>query len=668
MADEELLGDLLIQWEEALEQGRETSAAELCVDCPHLLAEVARRIEALRRTSWMNMPLDDGDDDEPWAAPTPPSDTPSDMPSRTLVDRYRLDERLAEGGFSRVWKGYDLQLLRTVAVKMPKMSHIGAVDSFLAEARRVARLKHPGIVPVYDVGQDGDDFFIVSEFIEDGSLGDQLMHGPIPPGQSRRWLAEIADALDYAHRNGVIHRDIKPANILIDHHGRAMLADFGIALSANNTSQFATSIGTLAYMSPEQLDGKPLDPRSDIYSVGILLYQLLTAELPYDAHDTHGMRKAIASSAIHSTGNGGQLSPELRGVCLKCLAHDPNKRYATANDLARDLRSTQSIRGSRMAPVIASIAVLVTLLPLPFVWNTLFQGFGEGATTRPTDSPLLGKLTRTIGPEERLKVPVGLLATDDGQLHIANTGFGNIRVYSSSGGFLREYGVPGRDEGHLHFPQFFAASWKTDLIAITDFGRNCVSLYSTDGRFLKSIGALGDGATRMNKPRGVAINKAGDLMIADSGSHRILVFKSSGKFLRSVGTAGSGPNQLREPNGVAISSDGRMFVADTGNRRIVVLNADESVAMVMAHEQPRTEPFALAFSPSGRLFVSDHFHECVQVFDRELEHLGSLRPEDGEFLPMGLAFLPDGQLAVVNYKQQSVLVFDVGESVGLPEK
>lgn len=656
--DEDLLAELLLQWEELRDRGQDTPASELCQEHPHLVEELARRIKALKAVSWMDRPVD-GNGDDP-----PPADAPDpETPPRTLVNRYRLDQKVAEGGFAQVWKGYDLELLRTIAMKMPKPSHIGAADSFMAEARRVARLKHPGIVPVHDVGKDGDDFFIVSEFVENGSLGDRLKQGPILPEQSCRWLAEIADALDYAHKNGVIHRDIKPANILIDHHGRALLADFGIALSANKTGQFAPSIGTLAYMSPEQLEGKPLDPRSDVYSVGVLLCQLLTGKLPYDARDTNSLRKEIVSGAIRLSGSGEKMTPELRGISLKCLAHDPKERYATAKDLANDLRLVRPIKSHRTALAISGIAVLVILCSVPFVWKAVFRSNEGSVAERPDGSVPLGKLTRTIGPEDRLKLPVGLLATDDGQLHVANPGIGNIRVYSHAGVFLREYGEPGRDENQLHFPQFFSPLSKKDILAITDYGRNCVSLFSTNGRFLKSFGALGDGTTRMNKPRGLASNKTGDLFIVDSGNHRILVFTSGGTFQRSIGSAGSEPNQLRQPNDIAITTDGRTFVADTGNRRIVVLNADETVAMVMAHEQPRTEPFALAFSPSGRLFVSDHFHECIQVFNKELKHLGSLRPVDGEFLPMGLAFLPNGELAVVNYKLQTVCIFDVGESV-----
>lgn len=378
-SDEDRLAELLIQWEEILESGRDVSASELCHDCPHLIEQLSQRIKALKSTAWMDKPIDDDDDQGDSPSPT------IDDPPRTLVGRYRLDQRIAEGGFAQVWRGYDLELLRNVAIKMPKASMVGTVDSFMAEARRVARLKHPGIVPVHDVGRENDSCFIVSELVEGGSLGSRL-NQPIDHEQATRWIAEVCEALHYAHIHGIVHRDIKPANILIDHHGRALLADFGIALSANKTGQFAPSLGTLAYMSPEQLEGKPVDPRSDIYSIGVLLCQLLTGKLPYDAHDQNSLRKEIVSGAIHLTSQ--IANPEVRTICLRCLAHDPQERYQSAEDVADDLRAltvtkkdNASQHSKRWAGVIA--VVLLAGIPIALLMSKPPSNLKSGASSTP---------------------------------------------------------------------------------------------------------------------------------------------------------------------------------------------------------------------------------------------------------------------------------------------
>lgn len=355
MNDEERLAELLIQWEEARDQGQEISITELCRDCPHLSGDLARRVECLQATSWMDNPLE-----EICEAPQLPELPEPEHSPRTLGNRYRLVEKVAEGGFAEVWKGYDLELLRHVAIKIPKPSQLGAGHSFLYEARRVARLKHPGIVPVHDVGQDEGALFIVADFVEGGSLADRLKHGPVPHPQSLQWIAEIAEALDYAHQQGVIHRDIKPANILIDHHGRALLADFGIALSAKKSGQFAPSLGTLPYMSPEQLEGHPVDPRSDIYSLGVMLWQSLTGESPYDAQDANSLKKSIVAGAVRLRNTQGSISPQLRRICLKCLAHDPRLRYHSARQLAQDLRSAASINNTRHLPALLGIILIAT--------------------------------------------------------------------------------------------------------------------------------------------------------------------------------------------------------------------------------------------------------------------------------------------------------------------
>lgn len=301
----ELLAELLLRWEELYERGQDSPASEIAKDHPELINELDRRISVLKSSTWLDADTDEGD---PPASNSPDPHSPA---PRLLAGRYRLDELIAEGGFAQVFRAYDRDLQRTVAIKVPKPSRLESTEVFLAEARRVARLKHPGMVQVYDVGVDGSTCFIVSEYVEGGSLADRLVHSAPAKEQVIKWIADIADALEYAHLNGVIHRDIKPANILIDHHGRALLADFGIAQSASKTGKFAPSLGTLRYMSPEQLEGKPSDHRSDIFSLAVVLHEALTGKIPYSSVEPNTLRKEIAAGSASKTAEIDKATPLL---------------------------------------------------------------------------------------------------------------------------------------------------------------------------------------------------------------------------------------------------------------------------------------------------------------------------------------------------------------------
>lgn len=354
--DKELLAELLLTWEELYQRGQDTPATELAKDHPVLADELARRIKALKTVAWLDKPLnDDPPDDDP--------QTPSPRLPRTLSGRYRLDELIAEGGFAQVFRAYDTELQRTVAIKVPKPSQLESKESFQAEARRVARLKHDNIVPVYDVGLEGDACFIVTEYVEGGSLADRLGKGKPSCDEATRWVAEIAEALEYAHLNGIFHRDIKPANILIDANGRATLADFGIAQSANKTGRFAPSLGTLRYMSPEQLEGKAADHRSDIFSLAVVLYELLAGRIPYSSSEPNVLRKEIVLGTPTSWPDA--ISGDLKSICQKALNRSPHQRHASASQFAAELRRASAVPMGRsripmlMAGVIAVAAVLI---------------------------------------------------------------------------------------------------------------------------------------------------------------------------------------------------------------------------------------------------------------------------------------------------------------------
>ena len=326
----ELLADLLLRWEQLHDRGQDTPATELAKEHPELIPELERRIKLLKKIAWLDKPLDDDPPEQGGPTGRPPASP------RTLAGRYRLDELIAEGGFAQVFRAFDQELQRTVAVKLPKPGRLHATDEFLAEARRAARLKHDGIVPVHDVGTDGDACFIVTEYLEGGSLADRMANGRPSRKEAIRWIAEVADALEHAHCNGVIHRDLKPGNILIDQHERAKLADFGIAQAANTIGQSAPSLGTLAYMAPETLGGKTADVRSDLYSLAVVLYELVTGRMPYSSSEPNTLRKEIVRGPSPTWEH--DLPTTLRSICRKALSKSPQQRQASAAQFATELR------------------------------------------------------------------------------------------------------------------------------------------------------------------------------------------------------------------------------------------------------------------------------------------------------------------------------------------
>jgi len=336
----ERLIDMIVRWEDAKAQGQDPAPEDLCRECPELLSGFVRQVEKLGQIEWLNGPIDTssttGD------APALPAD---DALPRLVGDRYRLDALVGQGGFGRVYRGFDTWLERPVAVKVPRVDRPvtgGEVDQCRIEARKVARLRHPNIVPVHDVGRDGANCFIVGEWIEGTSLAARIKTDRPSPAEAARIVTEIADALDHAHRAGFVHRDIKPANILIDAEGTAYLTDFGIAVVGEDLLRDINTAGTLPYMAPEQLaDGfGPTDHRADIYALGVVLYELLTGHRPFRAASPVDLRQQIVSADPTPPHAADAAVPEaLSAIALRCLEKRPDDRYARAAFLAAVLRA-----------------------------------------------------------------------------------------------------------------------------------------------------------------------------------------------------------------------------------------------------------------------------------------------------------------------------------------
>jgi serine/threonine-protein kinase len=261
--------------------------------------------------------------------------------------RYELHRRLGRGGMAEVYLARDLQLDRPVAVKVlfPEFATDPSfVARFRREAQAAAKLNHPNIVGVFDWGEEQGTYFIVMEYVEGRSLAEILRNeGPMPPDRAVDVATDIAAALGFAHRNGVVHRDIKPGNILVTPAGMVKVADWGIgrALDAadENLTQTGAVMGTATYFSPEQAQGLSLDPRSDLYSVGVVLYELLTGRPPF----TGDSPVAIAYKHVQQPPRPPRsvnldIPAELEAIVLQLLEKDPHDRYESAEDLRADLR------------------------------------------------------------------------------------------------------------------------------------------------------------------------------------------------------------------------------------------------------------------------------------------------------------------------------------------
>jgi eukaryotic-like serine/threonine-protein kinase len=294
-----------------------------------------------------------------------------------ISGRYRLDRRLGAGGMSTVYAAMDQVLQRQVAVKL-LAEHLAEDDAFVARFRRealaAAKLVHPNIVQVYDSGQDPETrrHFIVMEYVEGQSVADILRERKrLPIDEAAGITTEACDGLDYAHRNGVIHRDVKPGNLIINAEGVVKLADFGIAKAAEDSSitQIGSVLGTAAYLSPERARGEPASPSSDVYSLGVVLYQLLTGRLPYEtASLTELALRQQQGAPERLSALNPEVAPELERAVNRCLAPDPRERYSSANEMREAIAAAargqdaavtvalETAHTQRMAPSSAGVA------------------------------------------------------------------------------------------------------------------------------------------------------------------------------------------------------------------------------------------------------------------------------------------------------------------------
>lgn len=341
---------------------------------------------------------------------------PTELYGRLIADRYRLVERIDRGGTAEVWRARDERLDRDVAVKI-----LGAAADpafrrrFTTEARRAAAVSHPNIVTIFDEGQDGDVAFIVMEEVRGRTLRDLIAErGAIPVSESVALIKQIADALDATHRAGLVHLDVKPANVIVDGSGNAKLTDFGIARAARDSEE-RELVGTARYIAPERVEGKPATPRSDVYGLALVAYELLAGRPAFAGVENEDLlRDRIAGGAPHLRSVDRSLSETTDAVVAKGLAREPERRYPTAGAFALALSDatndpvTRVLRpmissSSRRMPRLDSLPALVIVLALLVGVVLFFAKFptatvgGAAGSGAPTPTPAAAGIPRVTG-------------------------------------------------------------------------------------------------------------------------------------------------------------------------------------------------------------------------------------------------------------------------------
>jgi eukaryotic-like serine/threonine-protein kinase len=617
---------------------------------------------------------------------------------------YELLRPLARGGMGVVYKARHKKLRRTVALKMILAGGLASdedVQRFHQEAQAAAQLDHPGIVPIYEVGAHQGQHFYAMGLVEGGSLEARVRQGPLPPPEAAALVERVAEALDYAHGQGVIHRDLKPANVLLDKDGRPRVTDFGLARQVLADSRLTVSgqvLGTPSYMPPEQAAGRAdVGPAADVYALGALLYCLLTGRPPFQAAtpvDT--LRQVLDRDPVAPRQLNAAVDRDLETVCLKCLQKEPGKRYPSARALAEDLgrfrrgepiharpvgRLERLRRWCRRYPAVAALlAALFTVLTLGLAlvsWQ-----WGEAVAQR-------RRAEEKTDDEARARAEAQGYARQAEQ-KTAEEAQARVKAQRSAASLMLERGLglcqqAEYDRGLLWMVRgleltpdeapdlrdslrTLLGAWSARLcpcrLVLPHPGAVRAAALSADQRFV--VTASGEAAqvwdARTGKPVGPPLRHGGKVRaVALSPDGRLVLTGGDDRTARLWQAATGEPVAGPLAHGgavehVALSPDGK--VALTGSKdntaRLWDAATGRPLGPPLAHQDVVR---AVAFSPDGRLALTGSNDATAQLWEvpagrpvgPRLRHEGAVR---------GVAFSPDGKQVLTGSNDRTARLWE----------
>ena len=648
-----------------------------------------------------------------------------------VLGKYEILEEIGRGGMGVVYKAKDVRIERMVAIKelLINPSLAKAAEEIIArfhrEAQTAGSLQHPNIVTIHDFGEDSGSHYIAMEFIEGKNLKEYMEEGhSFSDEQLVEILIQTCEGLQHAHERKIVHRDIKPDNISITSKGDVKITDFGIArMSTNNPmmnmTQDGTMLGTLGYISPEQLqDSRRVDHRADIFSLGAMMYELYTSQLPFDGGNLGAtILKIVSEDPTPPTRLNADLDPRIEKIVMKALQKLPDFRYQSAREIADELKQIKSSMGSTSANAVAGMVVcpcekknmifagakfcpycglnldqnaaaVAAAAAGPAVATSYTPPGAEASRDRDLSRPVQ-QAPQAQPARPRVEKPGSFRSRLSRLIELASTYQTNPRASFDRQSFTRTrettqtQPAPSRTtsmqppnstmrstmDSPAPFKELRKSEQPGDAMRTTtsrpapsaagEVGKDSLQL-----EFSHKIGQVGAGKGQFYQPRGLAVYQ-GLVYVADTQNQRIQVFSKIGDWQYLI-RAGSQQDYLKTPCSVTVSRQGQIFVVDSGTSRIAVF--DQSGRFIRSFGAPGkgkgefSNPYGVAISSKDEVYVADTENSRIQVLDSHGQVnkiFGRPGTRPGEFkTPYAIALDSKDNLHVLDYGIPRVQMLD----------